>query len=1241
MAIGRQCVRHPGSTDRGGRRMLSAHPTPEPGEPDRGPVLRPATPMTSIQQYESPDATEAQHMADQRAADQRAPEPSRTHHDQAFSEQPLSDQAISDQAAQNRPVPSRPGPDRPGQSRPGQEGGGARPARGTARVRPAAPSGADVSGPAAADIQTTSGVPKVVIPAAVTPPAPAPDDDAVSETSSDEEPRPEVADEPEASEATGAQVPSDDVAGAPGGVVDASARAETVSAAEATTATDLSAASDVETAPASAADTQPDSAASDAEAGPTATAEPEPEPATTVSAESEPAATGDAQAEPTATADAEPGPAATGDTQPQSAATAGAEPEPAAPAAPDLTADAEGGPADSVAAEQTATPPAGFAPETGPGTDAEPPTETGLDASAATVAAEAVQVSAEQDAQAPEAAAPVEAAAESNADPAPETADSATESDNEQVAETKGDANSQAEVEVEVSSEREPEADVEVETTPELSDPEATAVLVLPAGTLTGNSPPQAAPIRTEPDEAEPDQAEPAQGEPDQVQPDQAGTEQEEPEPEGPNLEDTVVLRTEPTVEDTVILTLPEAPKPTPADETVVIALRGPDDTVVIPVVSSTASVAPPTDVVTAVIPVVPGRRDGQRTEVAPPPDPGRTPKPARARREPLDLGHAPAVLTISALGVLMVALAYAGGRVSTGNAQFAYWVGQVVVFTPVVVRLLSRRMAGVAESFLLVMGLALHQYLLKWMYSPDQFRFPDELQHWLATTIIVQSGELFQPNPALPPAEHFPGLAELGAAVAEMTGLPVTAAGVIVAGIAHLVFVGVLFAVVLRASNSPAVAGVACATYATALHYLFFNSMFLYQTAALPFFMLAIWAVRRWRAEGGRMFAALAVVSMALTTVSHHVTALALVATLLLLAVAELVVDQPRRWSALAMPGAAAVVVAAWILLVATDVLGYLEEPVDQVVRTVSQLFSGESDPASTSAPVSLGQLVVQGAGLLGLLVLYLAVTRDMVHRRDRDWWRWAAVVGGMVFFAGNGVRFLGQNGPEIAGRLSTFTYIPISILAAIGLVRGVQLIPAKDEFGHRWRAAAPAIDVVMPGGWNLYSRVAAGSAMITLLMIGARAGGWPPIASILPGPYLAGGYERSVDAYGVASADWQRTTLGPGNRVGGDATSVSLASTYGRQDPVREVGSLYYADVWGLEQDDLVQRVHVQYLVVDRRLSTQLPESGAYFESDPRSGQITSPLTVGQLGKFDTLAGMDRLYDNGTVRIYRTGVQ
>jgi hypothetical protein len=604
---------------------------------------------------------------------------------------------------------------------------------------------------------------------------------------------------------------------------------------------------------------------------------------------------------------------------------------------------------------------------------------------------------------------------------------------------------------------------------------------------------------------------------------------------------------------------------------------------------------------------------------------------------------------------VLMVALAYTGGRQSVAGAAVAYWIGQVVVFTPVVLRLLSRRMAGTAEAFLLVIGLAVNQYLLKWMYSPDQFRFPDELQHWLGTTVIMETGRLFQPNPALPPAVHFPGLAEMGAAVASMTGLPVSYAGILVAGIAHLVFVGALFICVLRTSNSPAVAGVACATYATALHYLFFSSMFLYQTAALLFFMLAVWANRRWREEGGKPFLVVAVGSIAMTVVSHHVTAFALIATLTLLGVTELITDRQRlprrlrrtapedrgrrRWSALAMPATALAVVAAWILLVARDVLDYLEEPVDRVTDTLTALLGGTTTASAASAPVSTVQLALQGAGLLGLGVLFLAVGRDMIVRRDSDAWRWAALIGGAVYFAGNGVRFLGSNGPEIAGRLSTFTYIPISIIAAIALVRAVQILPARDPAGRRhW--VAPALSTPPPTGPHLVIRVLAGSALVTLLMIGARAGGWPPLGSLLPGPYLAGGFERSVDAYGVDAAHWERTVLGPGNRVGGDVTSVSLASTYGRQDPVREVAPLFYATSWSLAEDQLVEQVHVDYLVVDRRLSTQLPQSDAYFENDPQAGRLTRPLSPAQLSKFDSPADAERLYDNGTVRIYRMGL-
>ncbi|GAA0806225.1 hypothetical protein [Spirilliplanes yamanashiensis] len=590
------------------------------------------------------------------------------------------------------------------------------------------------------------------------------------------------------------------------------------------------------------------------------------------------------------------------------------------------------------------------------------------------------------------------------------------------------------------------------------------------------------------------------------------------------------------------------------------------------------------------------------------------------------DLGLAPAVLALSAVGALLVALAYDAGRDQRGSAMVIYWLGQVVVFSPVAARLLSRRLAGAAEAFVLVMGLAITQYVTKWIYSPDQFRFPDELQHWLGTTLIMETGRLFEPNPALPPAVNFPGLAEMGAAVSSLTGLSVTAAGLTVAGIAHLVFVGALFVTVQRAGATAAVAGLTCVVYATALHYLFFNSMYLYQTAALPFLMFTVWAYRRWRTGGGWRFALLGVVTTAVTTVAHHVTAFMLIGTLALLAVTELAVAKPRRWSALLGPLAAFAVVAAWIWFVARDVIGYLSAPVDRIAETVHLLMADKDAGAAPVASVQLWQLAVQGLGLLALGLLFLVILKSAWtgRKQPKDVWLWAALAGSVVFFLGNGVRFLGASGPEIAGRLSTFTYVPISIVAALALVRVAGTV----------RERTPATE---PAGRRFVAGMLAGTAIATLLLAGARAGGWPPVYGLLPGPYLAAGFERSVDDSSVTAAQW--LAADPGHRLGGDITGVALGSTYGRQDPVREAAPLYEGPVWTPQDRQLAADLAIDYLWVDRRMATQVPASGAYFENDPKAGRWTSPIPAADLAKFDRVETADRVYDNGNVRIYRMG--
>jgi len=152
-------------------------------------------------------------------------------------------------------------------------------------------------------------------------------------------------------------------------------------------------------------------------------------------------------------------------------------------------------------------------------------------------------------------------------------------------------------------------------------------------------------------------------------------------------------------------------------------------------------------------------------------------------------------VVLISLLGVIATVFAYHQGRVHGSAGMPLYWFGQILVFVPTMVAALRRRPPPLAAAALMAVGLGINQYLIMWLYSPDEFRFPDELQHMTATSIINHTGRLFESNPALPIGSSFPGLAEIGSAVSEVTGLSITTSGMIIAFVCRLVFIGALFA--------------------------------------------------------------------------------------------------------------------------------------------------------------------------------------------------------------------------------------------------------------------------------------------------------------------------------------------------------------------------------------------------------------------------------------------------------------
>ncbi|WP_018350456.1 hypothetical protein [Longispora albida] len=581
-------------------------------------------------------------------------------------------------------------------------------------------------------------------------------------------------------------------------------------------------------------------------------------------------------------------------------------------------------------------------------------------------------------------------------------------------------------------------------------------------------------------------------------------------------------------------------------------------------------------------------------------------------------LGRALEVWALSALGVLVVALGYDAGRTGKSWAELAYWGGQALVFLPVAARMLSRRVTRGAEPFLLVMGLAVNQYLLKWMYSPDQFRFPDELQHLLGTELVVQKGRLFEANAALPVGAYFPGLEEMGAATASLTGLTVTQAGFVLIAVTRLMFVAGLFAMVRAAGGSPVVAGLSCVVYTTALHYLFFNAMYLYQAAALPFLIFALWSALSWYRKTGARAGVIVtgVLSILVVTVTHHVTGVALAGLLFLLAACGWIWRKAGyRSGATILLVVAAGAVALWFAFPARAVLPYFEAPAKRLGKALGALFSGSQGTAAHGTPAPAWESAVQALGMLALLAVFGWAVYVVVKEKIRHPLAWALLLGSLAFFGAGAMRFAGSQGPELAGRASTFTYLPLSIVVALVLL-------------ERRRASHSAQPRRVP--------VIAGTVLAALLLVTARVGGWPPAWDRLPGPHKVGAFERSVDRQGLVTAKWARGWLGAGHRMAGDTTGNILAAAYGRQKPVGEASALFYPKQWGILPAQRLKALSVDFLWVDIRLSAQLPASGTYFNVDPMAGQHVSPILRESLAKFNALPKIDRVYDSGVIRIY-----
>jgi hypothetical protein len=584
-------------------------------------------------------------------------------------------------------------------------------------------------------------------------------------------------------------------------------------------------------------------------------------------------------------------------------------------------------------------------------------------------------------------------------------------------------------------------------------------------------------------------------------------------------------------------------------------------------------------------------------------------------------------LLVVGALGVLLVAVADGLARDSVPGAQILFFAGLLLTYVPLVLRALvpgaSRR-----ERIALLAALAVLLSLVKVLMQPTALIYYDELMHWRSLIELEHSGHLFGPNPLLGISAYYPGLESATAAVIGATGLPSVVAAQLVVRTAKLLVALALYLFLEQVTGTSRRAAAGTAVYLGNPGFVFFDSQFAYESMALGLAAVLLFiAARRSgrpRPEVGSLLLA-APVALALV-MTHHVTALAVLAFLGAWVSVSFLLDRDREdRGLLALTVVVLTVDVFWFAVAGRRTLDYLSGDLLQAVQDAADLLQYRS-PSRHLFQTSNGQatpLVLQllglGSSVLLLLALPLGAIAAWKHGR-RHTATWVLALAALAYVGSLGLH-LAPGGAGIAARMTPFVFLGVGGVIAF------------------------SIDRVWPEGAAARTRQVLIAGWLSIVFLGSLIVGWQP-SQQLPGPYLVGADGRSVEPESVSAATWTGNHLGYRNRFVADVTNRNLLGSYGYQDTVTyfndgvATAPLVMSPGFSDGERALLRQGQVRYILVDRRLGRARPLIGVYFEDgEPATGTAAGRIPPSWLDKFDSVPGVNRIYDNGDIRIYDLG--
>ena len=216
--------------------------------------------------------------------------------------------------------------------------------------------------------------------------------------------------------------------------------------------------------------------------------------------------------------------------------------------------------------------------------------------------------------------------------------------------------------------------------------------------------------------------------------------------------------------------------------------------------------------------------------------------------------------------------------------------------------------------------------------------------------------------------------------------------------------------------------------------------------------------------------------------------------------------------------------------------------------------------------------------------------------------------------YVASFGLRLL-PSAWEVANRMSDYAFVAVAALLAAATIHFI-----RQQWG---RAVGPMVLGVTVG----------------VLMIGATLTSWP--ASVrLPLPYRVAVADETFTPESDSVASWSREALGPARRFVADGSNgrVLLATgqvVYVARTPNARV-FLEEPEI-DLFQLGIMRELDLEYVVVDRRLSTDDNMAGYFFDADGvRRAIDTGERSTAVLEKFEEEPVVSRLLDTGNSVVY-----